>query len=47
MALTLDAARVALHIADDGIGIQPGDLERTHTHGLVGRVASQEDVTPG
>ncbi len=36
VALPLDAARVSLHIADDGIGIQPGDLERTHRHGLVG-----------
>jgi signal transduction histidine kinase len=36
VALTLDADTVALHIADDGIGIEPRDLQRTHTHGLVG-----------
>ncbi|VXB77303.1 Integral membrane sensor signal transduction histidine kinase [Burkholderia sp. 8Y] len=36
IALTLDAANVALNIADDGIGIRPQDLKRTQTHGLVG-----------
>jgi signal transduction histidine kinase len=36
VALTLDADTVSLHIADDGIGIRPQDLQRTHTHGLVG-----------
>ncbi|HEY3596523.1 MAG TPA: sensor histidine kinase [Paraburkholderia sp.] len=36
--------RVALHIADNGIGITPADLTRTHTHGLLGmrqRVAAR------
>jgi signal transduction histidine kinase len=36
IALALDAERVSLHIADDGIGIRPEDLKRTHTHGLLG-----------
>jgi signal transduction histidine kinase len=36
IALTLDAERVSLHIADDGVGIRPQDLKRTHTHGLLG-----------
>jgi signal transduction histidine kinase len=36
VALTLDDDTVSLHIADDGIGIAPRDLQRTHTHGLVG-----------
>lgn len=34
--LELDAARVTLHIADDGVGIRREDLSRTHTHGLLG-----------
>ncbi|WP_250450985.1 sensor histidine kinase [Caballeronia sp. ATUFL_M2_KS44] len=36
VALTMDAAVVSLHIADDGVGIRPQDLKRTQTHGLVG-----------
>jgi signal transduction histidine kinase len=36
IALALDGESVSLHLADDGIGIQPGDLLRTQTHGLVG-----------
>jgi signal transduction histidine kinase len=36
IALALDAQRVSLHIADDGVGIRPQDLKRTHTHGLLG-----------
>ena len=28
--------QVALHIADNGVGIMPADLNRTHTHGLLG-----------
>ncbi|KND58397.1 Sensor histidine kinase [Candidatus Burkholderia verschuerenii] len=36
VALSLDGESVSLHIADNGIGIQPGDLQRTQTHGLVG-----------
>jgi signal transduction histidine kinase len=36
IALTLDAERVSLHIADDGVGIRAQDLKRTHTHGLLG-----------
>ncbi len=47
--VALDADRVSLHIADDGIGIQPGDLKHTHTHGLVGmrqRVSARGDEHP-
>ena len=36
IALTLDDESVSLHIADDGVGIRPQDLQRTHTHGLLG-----------
>ncbi|SAL62149.1 multi-sensor signal transduction histidine kinase [Caballeronia terrestris] len=36
IALTLDDERVSLSIADDGVGILPQDLKRTHTHGLLG-----------
>jgi signal transduction histidine kinase len=36
VALTMDDAHVSLRIADDGVGIEPQDLQRTHTHGLVG-----------
>jgi signal transduction histidine kinase len=36
IALALDDGRVSLHIADDGVGIRPQDLKRTHTHGLLG-----------
>ncbi|CDY77921.1 Sensor histidine kinase [Caballeronia glathei] len=36
VALTLDEERVSLFIADDGVGIRPQDLKRTHTHGLLG-----------
>jgi signal transduction histidine kinase len=35
---------VSLHIADNGVGIMPADLTRTHTHGLMGmrqRVAAR------
>ncbi len=44
IGLTVHADRVALHIADNGIGITPADLKRTHTHGLLGmrqRVAAR------
>jgi signal transduction histidine kinase len=36
VALSLDTDSVSLLIADDGIGIKPGDLQRVQTHGLVG-----------
>jgi signal transduction histidine kinase len=36
VALSMDGENVSLHIADDGIGIKPQDLQRTQTHGLVG-----------
>ncbi|MDB5787852.1 MAG: ATPase [Caballeronia mineralivorans] len=36
IALALDDERVSMHIADDGVGILPQDLLRTHTHGLLG-----------
>jgi signal transduction histidine kinase len=36
IALTLDEEHVSMHIADDGVGIRPQDLLRTHTHGLLG-----------
>jgi signal transduction histidine kinase len=36
IALALDEERVSMHIADDGVGIRPQDLLRTHTHGLLG-----------
>ena len=36
IALALDDERVSMHIADDGVGIRPQDLQRTHTHGLLG-----------
>ncbi|CAG4898219.1 hypothetical protein R52603_02788 [Paraburkholderia saeva] len=44
IGLTVHADQVALHIADNGIGITPADLKRTHTHGLLGmrqRVAAR------
>ena len=44
IALSAGHGEVALHIADNGIGIMPGDLTRTHTHGLMGmrqRVAAR------
>ncbi|MGF6753753.1 signal transduction histidine kinase [Paraburkholderia sp. GAS42] len=44
IGLTVLADQVALHIADNGIGITPADLKRTHTHGLLGmrqRVAAR------
>ncbi|WP_425605949.1 sensor histidine kinase [Paraburkholderia sejongensis] len=36
IALRVDDGEVALHIADNGVGIMPADLKRTHTHGLLG-----------
>lgn len=36
IALTLDDESVSLQLADDGVGIRPQDLQRTHTHGLLG-----------
>ena len=36
IALALDDERVSMRIADDGVGIRPQDLLRTHTHGLLG-----------
>nr|WP_256701372.1 sensor histidine kinase [Caballeronia sordidicola] len=36
IALALDDERVSMHVADDGVGIRPEDLLRTHTHGLLG-----------
>ena len=36
ITLALDDERVSMHIADDGVGIRPQDLQRTHTHGLLG-----------
>ncbi|MBP0594250.1 sensor histidine kinase [Paraburkholderia sp. LEh10] len=42
--LTAGGGEVSLHIADNGIGITPADLTRTHTHGLMGmrqRVAAR------
>jgi signal transduction histidine kinase len=36
IALAPGEHSVALEITDDGIGIEPQDLKRTHTHGLVG-----------
>ncbi|SEK05058.1 Signal transduction histidine kinase [Paraburkholderia diazotrophica] len=44
IALTAGDGEVSLHIADNGIGILPADLKRTHTHGLMGmrqRVAAR------
>jgi signal transduction histidine kinase len=44
IGLETGAGQVALHIADNGIGITPADLTRTHTHGLLGmrqRVAAR------
>ncbi|MDE1183864.1 sensor histidine kinase [Paraburkholderia sp.] len=44
IGLEIGDAQVALHIADNGVGITPGDLNRTHTHGLLGmrqRVAAR------
>ncbi|ACC70694.1 integral membrane sensor signal transduction histidine kinase [Paraburkholderia phymatum STM815] len=44
IALSAGHGEVTLHIADNGIGIMPGDLTRTHTHGLMGmrqRVAAR------
>jgi signal transduction histidine kinase len=44
IGLQVSADQVALHIADNGIGITPADLKRTHTHGLLGmrqRVAAR------
>jgi signal transduction histidine kinase len=36
VSVALDDERVSMHIADDGVGIRPQDLLRTHTHGLLG-----------
>jgi signal transduction histidine kinase len=36
IALRVDDGQVGLHIADNGVGIMPADLKRTHTHGLLG-----------
>ncbi|TDY23385.1 signal transduction histidine kinase [Paraburkholderia sp. BL6665CI2N2] len=36
IALQVGDGQVALHIADNGVGIMPADLKRTHTHGLLG-----------
>ncbi|WGS51831.1 sensor histidine kinase [Paraburkholderia sp. D15] len=36
IALRVGDGQVALHIADNGVGIMPADLTRTHTHGLLG-----------
>jgi signal transduction histidine kinase len=36
IALQVGDGQVALHIADNGVGIMPADLTRTHTHGLLG-----------
>ncbi|MDR6410588.1 UNVERIFIED_ORG: signal transduction histidine kinase [Burkholderia sp. 1595] len=36
IALQVGDGEVALHIADNGVGITPADLKRTHTHGLLG-----------
>ena len=36
IALRVDDGQVALHIGDNGVGIMPADLTRTHTHGLLG-----------
>lgn len=36
IGLDVGDAQVALHIADNGVGIKPADLNRTHTHGLLG-----------
>ncbi|HXZ10279.1 MAG TPA: sensor histidine kinase [Paraburkholderia sp.] len=44
IGLVIGAGQVALHIADNGIGITAADLTRTHTHGLLGmrqRVAAR------
>ncbi|MEW9580032.1 sensor histidine kinase [Paraburkholderia sp. DGU8] len=34
--LRIGDGQVALYIADNGVGITPADLKRTHTHGLLG-----------
>jgi signal transduction histidine kinase len=36
IGLEVEDAQVALSIADNGVGIMPADLKRTHTHGLLG-----------
>ncbi|MFC0575788.1 ATP-binding protein [Paraburkholderia solisilvae] len=36
IGLAMGDGEVTLHIADNGIGIMPADLTRTHTHGLLG-----------
>ncbi|CAG9266520.1 Signal transduction histidine kinase [Paraburkholderia caribensis] len=44
ITLSTGHGEVSLHIADNGVGIMPADLTRTHTHGLMGmrqRVAAR------
>jgi len=44
IGLRVEDTQVALSIADNGVGIMPADLKRTHTHGLLGmrqRVAAR------
>ena len=36
IALQVGDGQVALHIADNGVGVTAADLKRTHTHGLLG-----------
>ncbi|WP_144156588.1 sensor histidine kinase [Paraburkholderia sp. BCC1885] len=36
IGLQVGRTQVALSIADNGVGITPADLKRTHTHGLLG-----------
>jgi signal transduction histidine kinase len=36
IGLLIDDAQVELSISDNGVGITPADLKRTHTHGLLG-----------
>jgi signal transduction histidine kinase len=53
IGLQVGDGRVTLDIADNGVGIMPADLTRTHTHGLLGmrqRVAAhggQFDIRRG
>jgi len=53
IGLQVGEGRVTLDIADNGVGIMPADLTRTHTHGLLGmrqRVAAhggQFDIRRG
>jgi signal transduction histidine kinase len=36
IGLQIGEGEVMLDIADNGVGIMPADLKRTHTHGLLG-----------